>query len=338
MNTLKALPLTGLPFGPGGSLHGLAGTDAVIAYTVFGCTAPVDGEFIPKLLAQGLLGTSDGLMFAPQHGNIAILSQINLTNASASSVAGIALGVNGSSATAGNQLLSSLTIPANGLATLCDGILRVYDATGSIQSTAAFPFDSTAAAVTTPLAASTAGTALTAAHRDHTHQSPGGIASIVAASAAIVNVEAQVVGATVPANLMQAGTTFRVTFGGKVTTLTSPGNLVLKVRLGTTTLTGNIAATITAALTASITGQNFFGQFLVTVRTAGASGTVVGQGVVHGTNVSTGAFTTLNVVGITTSSVALDTTAIKIVELTAVTGAADASVTVENASVAVEKM
>lgn len=321
-----------LSLGSGSSLHGLAGTGAVVTYTIFG---GVQGG-VSGVLAQGQLATADGLVYAPPSGQLAEISSLFLVNTSGTAVTGVTLGINGTAA--GNQLLPAITLPAYGSAVFNDGVLRVYDVSGNIGSSAAFPFDTTIAAITTPLALGTAGTALTAAHRDHTHQSPGGIAASVAASAAIVNVEAQVVGATIPANVMGAGTTFRITAAGQITTAGSPGNDVFKVRIGTTTLTGNIAATITAAANASITAQAFYLQFLVTVRTAGASGTVVGQGVVWSFNASTGAFTSLNILGITTSSVALDTTAAKICELTAVTGAADSSVTFQNAAIEVVKM
>ncbi len=214
----------------------------------------------------------------------------------------------------------------------------MLDSSGNIYKDGSPALSDAASANTTPLVVGAAGVAVTAARSDHTHRSPGGCASIIAASAALVNSETLVAGCTVPADLMAAGTTFRVTAAGRITTLTSPGNHVFKVRVGPTTLIGTIAATVTAAANASITTQPFYLQFLVTVRTDGASGTVVGQGLVWSTHVTTGAFTTLNVVGITTSAVAVDTTVENVVELTFVSGAADSSATFQNAAIAIEKM
>lgn len=336
-NPGSALTVDAIPLGPTDSLHGLAGTGAAVTYTIFGVTV-ASGVSTYDVLAQGQLGTGDSILFSAAQNTTALLSLVMLSNTTGTAVTGVTLGINGSAATAANQILPGITIPANGFATISRQSWQVHDVSGNTLQTGTQAFDTVAAAVTTPLALGTAGTSLLASHRDHTHQSPGACASIVAATAAIVNAEAQVVGCTVPLNLMQAGTTFRITAAGSITTAGSPGNDVFNVRIGTTTLTGNIAAVVTAPAVASITTQPFYLEMLVTVRTAGASGTVVGQGIVQSTNTTTGAFTSLNIVGITTSAVAVDTTAAKIVELTATTGAGTSSVLIQNASIEIVKM
>ncbi len=227
---------------------------------------------------------------------------MSLSNATASAVSGVTLAVNGTAATATFQVLSSVTIPANGTLTYGAAGVLIRDANGNA-----------------PVASTLCG-------------------STVAAGAVIVNAEALVVSCTMPANTMAAGTTFRITGAGRITTAGSPGNDVFRIRVGSTTLTGTIAATVTAAATASITTQPFWLDFLVTVRTGGVSGTVVGQGVVYGTDVTTGAWTTLNIIGITASSVAVDTTAAKFVELTAVSGAADSGIFFQNAAIQVVRL
>jgi hypothetical protein len=334
----SALSVDTIPLAAGNTLQGLAGTASAVTYTIFGVNTNTGGNASYGVLAQGVLGTSNSVLYTVPNGVMAFVSLASLANTTSSAVTGVTLAVNGSSATAAFQVLPGITLPANGVATLNRQAWQVHDVNGNTLQTGTQAFDTVGAAVTTPLALGAPGTSSIAARRDHQHQSPGACASIVAQSAAIVNVEAQVVACSVPATLMQAGTTFRITAAGTITTAGSPGNDVFKVRIGTTTLTGNIAGTVTAAAVASITTQPFYLDFLVTVRTAGASGTVVGQGIVSSTHVTTGAFTALNVVGITTTSVALDTTAVKIVELTVVTGASDSSVLIQNASIEIVKM
>lgn len=290
-----------IPLGSGNTLQGLAGTASAVTYTVFGLTTS-SGTPNYAVLAQGQLGTSNAILYTVPYGGSTFVTLISLANTTATAVSGVSLGINGTSATASNLVLSSVTIPANGSLTYQSGGLAIRDVNGNL-----------------PTASVLCG-------------------SSVAASAAIVNAEAQVVACTMPANTMAAGTTFRITAAGQITTAGSPGNDVFTVRIGTTTLTGNIAATVTAAAVASITSQPFFVEFLVTVRTAGASGTVVGQGIVNSTHVTTGAFTSLNIVGITTSSVAVDTTAQKVVELSVVTGAATSSITFQNAAIQVVRL
>jgi hypothetical protein len=336
-NPGSGLSVDSIPLASTNSLHGLAGTASAITYTVFGVSV-AGGSSNYQVLAQGQLGTSDSTLYFVPQGTTALLTMVTLANTTGSAVTGVTLAVNGSSATAGFQILPGVTIPANGFVTLNRQSWQTHDVSGNTLQTGTQAFDTVAPAVTTPLALGASGTSSIAARRDHTHQSPGACGSIVAESAAIVNAQAQVVVCAMPANFMQAGTTFRVTASGTITTSTSPGNDTFRVRIGTTTLTGNIAASVVGAANASITAQNFYLEFLVTVRTAGASGTVVGQGILWSENASTGAFTATNVIGMTTSSVAVDTTAAKVIELTALTGASSSSVTFENAAIEIAKM
>lgn len=290
-----------IPLGAGNTLQGLAGTASAVTYTVFGLTTS-SGTPNYSVLAQGQLGTSNAILYTVPYAGSTFVTLISLANTTGSAVSGVSLGINGSAATVSNLALSSVTIPANGSLTYHSQGLAIRDANGNL-----------------PTASPLCG-------------------ALVRQLPTIVNAEAQVVACTMPANTMAAGTTFRITAAGRITTLSSPGNDVFKIRLGTTTLTGTIAATVTAAATASITNQAFYLDMLVTVRTAGAAGTVIGQGVVHGTDVTTGAFTTLNIIGITTTAVAVDTTVQNVVELTGVSGATDSSIVFQNAVISVVRL
>ena len=111
--------------------------------------------------------------------------------------------------------------------------------------------------------------------------------------------------ATVAANAMVAGTTFRVTaWGNRTNTTSSTG--IGRIRIGTTTLTGTIPATNTIA--GSATASNFYFEGLVTILTTGSGGTAIGgMESIYGTTVL------LNQV---TTSVAVNTTVSNIVEFT----------------------
>lgn len=340
MPALNVQLLAGFPMGSGDSLHGLAGTGAVVTYTVFGVQVSGTGEFVHKVLAQGQLGTADGLIYAAPAGVTASISLIVLANTSGTAVSGVALSINGSAA--GNQIVSSTTIPLNGQAIFSgDGILRVYDATGQMYQTGTATFDSTVPAVTTPLALGTVGTAVTAPHRDHTHQSPGGIASIVAATAGITTTQVQVVGATIPASLLQAGTVLRFRVFGFITS-TVDNIVTLRVRLGPTTLTGNIPASLAAHCgnSGTVTAAGFVAELLLTVRTAGASGTCYATGFVI--SAATGAAVTQAFANSTDifvpASVAVDTTVANIAEFTVLTAAATTTVTCQTGSIEVVKL
>lgn len=328
----------GLFLGAGDSINGLAGTAAAITYTILGN----QGKLKSRVLAQGQLTASTAVMYSPDTESVeqALITAIILANVTASTVTGVKVGINGSAATAGKQIMSSTSILAHSQA-IFDGVSwKMYDSGGNLQLAGAgnTAFAATLPSPTTPLALGVAGTAVTAPHTDHTHQSPGGVASIIAQSSAIVNAEALIVAAVIPATLMQAGTTFRITASGTLTSSTGPGNVVFDIRIGTTTLTGNIAATVTCAAVASVTTQPWWLEALVTVRVAGGSGTAVGQIKVNSTSVTTGAFNLLNNIGTLATPVTVDTTATKRVELTAVTGAATASILVENASIEIVKL
>jgi hypothetical protein len=152
----------------------------------------------------------------------------------------------------------------------------------SIRSDATIAaLDSTAVNPTTPLALSTAGSAILAARRDHTHQSPGGISAITSASGAISTVDTSVVSATIPANFLQAGTTIRVKVAGTCTSsATNTPTFVL--RIGTNN-NNTDTALVTCTGTSATSGSSipFFAEFYMTVRAAGSSQVVAASGFLY---------------------------------------------------------
>lgn len=203
-------------------------------------------------------------------------------------------------------------------------------ATTPIRSDATIAaFDATAPQLVTPAVPSAPGVAAVAARRDHGHQGAGALA-VIAAAVAIANTETVVASFSCPAGFMAAGTTFRVVASGTQTSGVTGGTGIFRVRIGTTTLTGNIATTVSPVNAASQTNAGFWFEALVTIRTAGAVGTVIGGCIASGQV----AFTApINMVGVVTATVAVDTTATKLIELTYISGNAGTTATFQVASI-----
>lgn len=159
------------------------------------------------------------------------------------------------------------------------------------------------------------------------------LASIVAASAAIANTETVVVSASLAPNTITAGMSFRIIAAGVGTTGLLPGNDTFRIRIGTTTLTGTIPATVAPAAVASVTAQPFAFEAMITCRTIGAGGTIIGVAWTLSDNVTTGLFALLVDVNTTTATVALDTTATNLLEFTFQSGAATSTATFHIASI-----
>lgn len=114
------------------TISGVAGTATAVTYTLNGdeiSGTPATDAFKP--LAQGQLPTSVGTLYTVPGSTQALLSSIVLVNTSGVPVTGIKLFQNGTAAT--NQILQSLSIPANGRAVIdVDGDLQVTDVNGAI--------------------------------------------------------------------------------------------------------------------------------------------------------------------------------------------------------------
>ena len=93
-----------------GTLQGIAGTDGVVAYTVTGVEVSSGLEDF-KVLAQGMLGNTVGILYTVPSAHETVVREIFLFNSSGLAVTGINLYVNGS----GNvNLIRSLDLPPMG--------------------------------------------------------------------------------------------------------------------------------------------------------------------------------------------------------------------------------
>lgn len=309
------------------TIRAVAGTGSAITYTLFGLefASAVDTY---KVLAQGQVASSVGTIYTAPASTQSFVRQITLANTTSSAVSGVILYVNGTAAT--NQISGSFTIPANGSAVLDDKGWTVYDSLGNLFYSYTNLFDNTAVANTTPLIKSTAGSATTMAHRDHTHLSPGGMTSTNATfnSAA----EVQLVGLTFPANSINAGTAVRFKAMCVGTNTSSTESLIFKLRIGHASLTGTQIVTVTLSTIASATNQPITVFGFATFRTTGVAGTCGGEIAIYGTNASTGLVTILNSISSNVSmNIAWDSTITNVVELTITHGNVSNSVIVENA-------
>ena len=147
---------------------------------------------------------------------------------------------------------------------------------------------------------------------------------------AIANTETVVLSSSIASGLV-AGSTFAVKAYGRLTSGATGGSSIFRFRIGTTTLTGNIAATLTLANSALVTNAPFKVEMLVTIRSDGAAGTVIGQVSVNGGAV--GAFTVVADVSAGSATVAVDTTVTNLVEFTYISGNAGTTSTFENVSI-----
>ena len=161
-------------------------------------------------------------------------------------------------------------------------------------------------------------------------------ASSIVAAAAIANTETVVTSITMPLNTIAAGTTFRAVAYGRLTSGGTPGSSIFRVRIGTTTLTGNIPATLTILNGTSKTNAPFRVEALVTVRTSGTDGAAIGE--IDATEgVAVLAFGVVSEISAVSATVVVDTTATKRVELTYISGNSGTTATFEVAAIEIVK-
>lgn len=323
----------------GNTIAGVAGSGASISCTILGMELNTGVEAY-KVLAQSQLAAAAGTVYTAPAGTQTFIKAVMLANVTAGAISGVALFINGTAAV--NQITGAFSIPANGLAIIDDAGLHVYDVNGNLQ---AFGGPGTFDAVlpspdVTAVKSGVVGSAPSTAHRDHQHQSSGAITAVTANVGPISTTEAQVVGATIPANFIQAGTSFRIWALGQGTTSTAPGTTAFKVRFGPVTLTGTTIGSESGTNAASISGRPWEIEALVTFRTPGVAGTaVVMVIIIIRCEVTGGLYTTAIAmeVPLQTSS-GFDTTVQNILELTATTGAATSTLTVNLATIEVVKL
>lgn len=96
----------------GKTLQGVAGTVAAVTYTVTGDEVSTSDGF--KVLAQGQLPSTAGVLYTVPASTSTLIKQITLANATGTAVSGVKFYVGGTAAT--NQIIT-LSIPASGSAT-----------------------------------------------------------------------------------------------------------------------------------------------------------------------------------------------------------------------------
>lgn len=158
---------------------------------------------------------------------------------------------------------------------------------------------------------------------------PPGIARTVAA-VAIANTETLVLGVQLPASWLVAGTVFVIRGWGRLTSGATGGTSIFRCRIGPTTLTGNIPATVSPVNANSVTNAPFYLEMIVTVRTAGAGGTAIGNCSISAQTAAPIAFTSKDTISATSATVAVDTTVANRIELTYISGNAGTTATFEN--------
>lgn len=133
---------------------------------------------------------------------------------------------------------------------------------------------------------------------------------------------------TLPANFLRPGRTVRVRASGFASDTGTP-TLRFRVKLGSTTI-GDTGA---IALTGTVSNEGFVVDYELTCRTAGASGTVIGQGFSHVDNsTNTGLLESLP----STAAVTVNTTTAQAVSVTAQWGTASSSNTITCTNLVVE--
>lgn len=157
-----------------------------------------------------------------------------------------------------------------------------------------------------------------------------GLKSNTANVGAITTTQTQVVGITVPANTFTVGSVYEFDVWGNVTS-SAANTVTMRLRVGTTTLTGNIIANVAPTATTTASNNSFHLTGTVTVRTVGASGTIIGG--IQFIGQDTQPFTVRLRASQETATVTVNTTVANILEATIVTGGATTSVTVQQASI-----
>lgn len=148
-----------------------------------------------------------------------------------------------------------------------------------------------------------------------THGVTNPAVGIIATTAAIANTETVVVSMTIPANTLVAGQSFTL-WAAASTNGGTGGTAIARLRLGPTTLTGPIVATVSKAEINPPATRLYEAE--ITIRSIGASGTALGEMAWIATNSSGFDATTRNTI---TSPVTIDTTVTNHLEFTYISGA-----------------
>jgi hypothetical protein len=276
------------------TLAGVAGAASQVTCTIFGMELNAGTETY-KVLDQRQLAAAAATIYTAPDSTVAFVKSIHVVN---NDTAARSFQLFRGGTVAANAITPAITLQPGGYAVYSEGAWKTYNSFG--MELVSF----------TPMI--------------------NGLASLAAATAAIANSETQVLGVTLPANFLQVGTTIGFMFGGVGTTSTSPGSTTWRVRCGAASLSGNIAASVAPANTASRTAMPWFLKGLVTCRSIGGTGSIIGQMEVRSSPSTSDLYTTPGYAGALAATVAVDTTAARVLELTVVTGAASSNVTAHN--------
>jgi hypothetical protein len=333
---------TGKTITLGGSLTTSGAFDTTLTTTgTTGVTLPTSGTLLSTAAvvtgAQGGTGVANTGKTITVSGNTAIGSSTHTVTLNTTAATSVTLPTSGTLATlTGSEALTTKTYNGLSLATQTTGFtvaggsitsktltvnnsytLSGADVTlslaGNLTTSGAFATTLTTTG-TTSVTLPTSGTLINSAFPARL------VAELIASTGAIGNnAQNRIVGFTAPANTLIAGDTFRFT-GYATRAGTGAGTTTFVIRIGPTTLTGNIPFSATS--TSIVTGVWKF-EALVTIRTTGVSGTVGGVGKVDITStLGTNAFTT---------AVAVNTTVANEVEATINSGVAGNTYTFEYA-------
>jgi hypothetical protein len=159
--------------------------------------------------------------------------------------------------------------------------------------------------------------------------------AVVASTAALVDITAAPI-YSIPANTLTSGSTIRVTAYGRWTNGATATNLTLGIYYGGTggTLLAAIPAT---ALTVSTTNAAWHLEYVFTVRSVGATGTVFGHGWVD-LNTSLSAATHLPIPSTANAAVTVDTTTSKTINIGATLSQVTGSPTVTCDHIIIENL
>lgn len=139
-------------------------------------------------------------------------------------------------------------------------------------------------------------------------------------NASFTSTETQCIGRTFSANTLAAGTCIRL--DGWFTISSSAANTVtFRVRVGASSLSGTVAAQVAPTTTTTASNHSVHVSALVTIRSTGSSGTAIGGMTFLGIDGTIQPFTVGHRADQETSTITVNTTASRVVELTAVASA-----------------
>ncbi len=169
----------------------------------------------------------------------------------------------------------------------------------------------------------------------------GGVAALTAESGPVTDTETAVLSTTIARNLLAAGTTYRINASGFVTATTLDA-ITFNLRIGPTTLTGAIPASLAAnpGNSGTVTSASFILTLMLVIRAAGAAGKAYATGTVISLSSGASPSQALELANeiFVSAEVSIDTTVANVLELTCGTAASTVAVTFEMGTIEVVKL